>query len=108
MKVTTRYSADRLELGLVGELDHHSARQALSEIFEVLESELPRELTLDMGGLSFMDSSGIALILRVHRRLREDGAKMTIVDPRPQAYRVLQAAGILRMIEVTSGGEVTT
>lgn len=108
MKVTSRYSSDRLEVQLNGELDHHTARQAASEIFDMIESELPRELMLDMGRLSFMDSSGIALILKVNRRLTEDGAKMTIVNPRPQAYKVLQAAGILRMIEVTSGGEVTT
>ena len=108
MKVTSRYASDRLEVQLTGELDHHTARQAVSEITELIESELPRELTLDMGRLSFMDSSGIALILRVNRRLTEDGAKLTIINPGPQAYKVLQAAGILRMIEVRSGGEVTT
>ena len=58
-------SADRnLLLELKGELDHHGARDALRELELAIDAALPKKLVLDFYGVTFMDSSGIALILR--------------------------------------------
>ena len=58
-------SADRnLLLEFRGELDHHGARNALRELEMAVDAALPKVLVLDMSGITFMDSSGIALILR--------------------------------------------
>lgn len=58
-------SADRnLLLELSGEIDHHSARNAMRELEMAVDAALPKNLVLDMTGVTFMDSSGIALILK--------------------------------------------
>lgn len=58
-------SADRnLLLEMKGELDHHGARNALRELELSIDAALPKKLVLDLAGVTFMDSSGIALILR--------------------------------------------
>ena len=63
-------SADRnLLLELKGELDHHGARDALRELELAIDAALPKKLVLDLGGVTFMDSSGIALILRAQQRM---------------------------------------
>ena len=57
-------SADRnLLLEMKGELDHHGARNALRELELSIDAALPKKLVLDLAGVTFMDSSGIALIL---------------------------------------------
>ena len=57
-------SVDRnLLLELSGEIDHHSARNAMREMELAVDAALPKKLVLDMTGVTFMDSSGIALIL---------------------------------------------
>ena len=63
--------ADRdLLLELKGELDHHGARDAMREMELAIDAALPRRLVLDLAGVTFMDSSGIALILRAQQRMQ--------------------------------------
>lgn len=108
MKISTRYADGKLAIFLNGELDHHSARQAMETIAEAIDGSLPRQVLLDMSGLSFMDSSGIAVILKADRRLKETGGKLFIDCPQSQPLKVLEAAGIVRVVEVISKREVTT
>ena len=53
-----------------GEVDHHGAREIMGELERNIETSLPRVLELDLGGVTFMDSSGIAVLLRAYRPLR--------------------------------------
>lgn len=87
-----------LRIALEGELDHHAARSAISRIGGLIEIELPRTVVFNFKGLNFMDSSGIALVVHTYRRMTELSGKLIIEDVPPQAYKVLNAAGINRMI----------
>ena len=100
MNISTAYASGRLTAYLSGELDQHEARGALRSLEELLEEYLPRDLVLDLSGLSFMDSSGIALIVQISRRVRETGGRMWIENPARQPRRVIDASGIDRLIPV--------
>ena len=100
MKISTRYADGKLAIFLSGELDHHSARQAMETITEAIDGSLPRQVLLDMSGLSFMDSSGIAVIIRVSRRMKNLGGRAWIENPARQALRVIDASGIDRLVPV--------
>jgi len=94
-------STDRnLLLQLVGELDHHAARDAIRELEQAIDAALPRNLVLDMEGVTFMDSSGIAVILRAHRRMLNLNGGMLVCHVPRQARRVLDAAGIGRLVRI--------
>ena len=94
-------SADRnLLLELSGELDHHEARCTLNTIDELLDEYLPRDCVLDMAGLTFMDSSGIALILRAQQRMQLLDGSILVCNVPQQARRVLDAAGIGRLVTI--------
>ena len=75
MEISTSYDAGRLTVFLGGELDHHEARRAMLRIDELLDEYLPRECALNLSGLRFMDSSGIAVIIRVSRRMQILGGR---------------------------------
>ena len=81
MNISTAFSAGRLTIYIAGELDHHEARGAIRSIDELLDEYLPRDCVLDMSGLSFMDSSGIALIIRMSRRMKTLGGRAWIENP---------------------------
>ncbi len=102
MNVGAAFHAGRLTVFLSGELDHHQARDTLREIEELLDDYLPRDCVLDLSGLSFMDSSGIALIIRINRRMSDLGGRAWIENPQGQPQRVIDAAGIERLIRVRS------
>jgi stage II sporulation protein AA (anti-sigma F factor antagonist) len=94
-------SADRnLLLELSGELDHHGARNTLREIELAIDASLPRMLMLDLAGVTFMDSSGIALILRAQQRMQLLDGSLLVCNVPAQAKRVLDAAGIGRLVKI--------
>ena len=75
----------------------------MREIDELLDEYLPRDCVLDLNGLSFMDSSGIAVIIRLNQRMKSLGGRMWIENPAKQPLRVLDAAGIDRLVPVATG-----
>ncbi len=108
MKINTAYLAGRLTVSLSGELDHHEARRAMESIIEAIDAAMPRQLVLDLSKLSFMDSSGIALVLTTKRRLEITDGAVLISSPQPQPYKVLEAAGIGAIVPIKTEWEVTT
>lgn len=102
MNISTAFAAGRLTIYLAGELDHHEARGAIRSIDELLDEYLPRDCVLDMSGLSFMDSSGIALIIRMSRRMKNLGGRAWIENPAKQPLRVIDASGIERLVPVAT------
>lgn len=94
-----------LEIQLKGELDHHGAKGLLTEMDLAIERYVPRALTMDFGGVTFMDSSGIAVVLRGWQRMRELGGQMALIHVAPQPRKVFEAAGVGRMMTINAGEE---
>jgi anti-anti-sigma factor len=67
MAVTCTGEGRVLRAAISGEVDHHRARAIMEELSRQIDLELPRSLTLDLEGVTFMDSSGIAVLLRAAR-----------------------------------------
>ena len=63
---------------LTGELDHHSAKKVRDTLDELIEYESISQLTLEMSGVSFMDSTGIGVILGRFKKINERGGTMKI------------------------------
>ena len=102
MNISTNYSGGRLTAFLEGELDHHEAKNTIRLIEDVLDEYMPRECVLDLSGLNFMDSSGIAVIVRVSRRMKTLGGRFWIENPAKQPQRVIDASGIERLVPVAT------
>ena len=94
MEVKSTTNGRALTLALRGELDHHAARETVTAIERALEAGLPMQLVLDFGGVTFMDSSGIAVVMRAFRRMTVLGGSLALVNVPMQAKRVFDAAGI--------------
>ena len=84
---------------LSGEVDHHRARGLMEGIDREIDMRLPRQVTLDLGGVTFMDSSGIAVLLRAYKRTAELGGALTVRKVPEQAGKVLRAAGLERLMK---------
>ena len=105
MKVYSAYREGQLTIFLHGELDHHEVRESMSAIERLLDEYLPRDCILDLGHLSFMDSSGIALIVKLHRRMRECGGRAWVENAAAQPMRVIDASGIERLVHIAAREE---
>ena len=89
-----------LRVMLQGEIDHHSAGQLREQIDCRLEELLPKRLILDFTGVTFMDSSGIAVALRGWQRMRELGGAVTLYHVAQQPRKVFEASGVGRMVTI--------
>ena len=98
MAVTGQGEGRQLTAGISGEVDHHRAGEIMAELERLIDTRLPLRTVVDLSGVSFMDSSGIAVILRAYRRMGELGGELWVRGTPPQAARVLHAAGLERMI----------
>ena len=78
----------------LGKLTVPAARETVTAIERALEAGLPMQLVLDFGGVTFMDSSGIAVAMRAHRRMAALGGTVAIVNVPAQAKKVFDAAGV--------------
>lgn len=100
MAINCRAESRTLYAAIDGELDHHRAREVLAELDRQIDLELPLRLTLDLGGVTFMDSSGIAVLLRAWRRMNVLGGTLRVVHVPQQAERVLKAASLDKLMEL--------
>ena len=100
MEINAKSMDRNLLLELSGEIDHHGARAAMRELELAVDAALPKKLVLDMTGVTFMDSSGIALILRAQQRMRLLDGSILVCHVPEQAKRVLDAAGIGRLVTI--------
>jgi len=90
----------QLTITLAGELDHHAAKDLMESIDRCMEQNLPVRTLLDLGGLTFMDSSGIAVVLRAKRRMEALSGTLVVVNIPRQAARVLETAGLNRYVDL--------
>lgn len=92
--VTFNAADETLYAYLAGEIDHDAAQSLRMQIDGALVSRTPRTLVLDFGGVGFMDSSGVGLILGRQRRARALGGGLRIQHAPRQLRRVLELANI--------------
>ena len=83
-----------------GEIDHHNAKNARRRIDRELEGNRPAELVLDLSGVSFMDSSGLGLILGRYTKAKELGVNFSVQNPTPATMKIISLAGGERMINI--------
>ena len=98
IEVSAKREGSQLELALKGELDHHGAKGLLTCLEQEIQRSLPMMLILDFSGVTFMDSSGIAVALRGWQRMRELGGSIVLRNAGPQPRKVLEAAGLDRFV----------
>jgi anti-anti-sigma factor len=87
-------------LVLEGELDPHTAPQLQRQIGAVFDAG-GNGLSLDLRGLTFIDSSGLRVILGAHKTANDRGGALVLRSPSPTAKRLLDITGLLDHIEVS-------
>jgi len=87
-----------------GELGHHEAKDTMRYLENIIDLYTPEKLIFDLRALTFMDSSGIAVVMCGYRNMRDIGASFCLRDVPDQARKVLTAAGVDRIVRFTQGG----
>ena len=99
LEIVSPSAPDRARLRLDGELDLSSAPVFAARLAEIEAGE-PELLEIDLRGLTFMDSSGLAELFGANRRARERGGRIVVVKDHGPIERVLNLARVEDVMDV--------
>ena len=99
MKVETREEGDLLVLVFQGEMDHHNLRGISLQTDPVIKRLKPKMLLLDMQGVPFCDSSGIAAVIGRYKIVQAWGGKMLLHGLNNQVRKVLNLGGVFNIVK---------
>jgi len=91
---------DAVTAFLSGEIDHHNAPAARAVIDTFIVKSRPKKLTLDFGSVSFMDSSGIGLVMGRYKYISGYGGELRITGLSDHAYKVMKLSGIEKIAHI--------
>ena len=100
MNLTSFLQDKRLTIALKGEIDHHSAKDTMRVVGNKIDLYLPVCCVLDFREVTFMDSSGIAVVISAIRHMREIGGKVLLRNVTEQPMKVLRASGIEKIVQI--------
>lgn len=94
---------DTVIIKLSGELDHHMTSGIRNQADEAIKSRSPSTVILDFSDITFMDSSGIGLVMGRYRLLQNTGGKIVIRGASSSIMSVMKMAGLERLAEFERG-----
>ncbi len=100
MAAKIEYRQKEIRVMLDGEIDHHSASLIRVSIDQAIIHKKPSLLILDFGGVSFMDSSGIGLVMGRYKLMKTVSGRIRVENLSPSAYKVMKLAGLERLGEI--------
>ena len=86
-----------------GDIDHHSAKEIRETIDSVVERTRPQKLTLDFYGVTFMDSSGIGLVMGRYKLIRSLGGELEIINVSSHIKKVMRISGLDKFAKIKEG-----
>lgn len=99
MRVKYDYKGDKLILYLIGELDEHYAKGVKDYIDEIIDkSNVLNAVIFDFSELTFMDSTGIGMLLGRYKKLKKRGVQCFVQNPSQAIEKVLTFASIYEVI----------
>lgn len=99
MNVTVEASGSVVIAYLIGEIDHHTAGDVREKIDSAIMFKKPNHLIIDFKNVTFMDSSGIGLVMGRYRLIKSisQHTSMEIKNVTTQTKKIMELAGLGRL-----------
>mgnify|MGYP003301854926 CR=1 FL=1 len=103
MQFTSFLDNGKLTIALTGEIDHHRAKAFIRAIESKIEAYTPTVCVLDFRDVTFMDSSGIAVVINALRAVTKIEGEMILSGISDQPMKVFKASGIDKLVRIKEG-----
>ena len=100
MQLTSFLQNGKLTVVLNGEIDHHRAKGYIQAITAKIEAYTPNVCVLDFQEVTFMDSSGIAVVINALRAMARIEGKLELSGLGNQPMKVFRTSGIDKLVEI--------
>lgn len=100
MKLRLNTVGNTLVVRVNGELDMVVTDEFRAKVERKLDEHPVRNLIINLQGVKFIDSSGLGVILGRYKRITTGGGKVAIVGAAPQVIKILELAGLLKIMSL--------
>ena len=100
VKITKDIDKRKITAEISGDLDHHTSKYIRSDIDLVINDSNPTTLILDFSGVTFMDSSGIGLIMGRYKLMKEKGGEVIIANAPVYIKKVIMLSGMDKLCKI--------
>lgn len=90
-----------LKIELTEEIDQHTADKVRRKIDDEIERFIPRKVIFDFSNISFMDSSGIGMVIGRYKLTKMLGGNLEIININKQTKKIFDMSGVTRIIKVS-------
>ena len=106
MEIIFTVTESTLVAELLGELDHHAAEGTREKIDKAMDNYKVSGLIMDFKKVSFMDSSGIGVIMGRYKNMRFMGGTVIAVHVNERIRRILTLSGVYKVLDIYEGQAV--
>ncbi|GAE25485.1 anti-sigma F factor antagonist [Halalkalibacter wakoensis JCM 9140] len=100
LRIDLEQKGSVLLVRLEGELDHHTAEELRGQVEKVLADGQVKHIVLNLELLSFMDSSGLGVILGRYKQVKASGGEMVVCAISPSVKRLFEMSGLFKIIRL--------
>ena len=100
MHFTSFLEDGKLTVALTGEIDHHCAKEYIRLIAAKIEAYTPDICILDFRDVTFVDSSGIAVVINALRAMTQIEGQLLLTGIKQQPMKVFRASGIDKLVDI--------
>lgn len=100
MHFTSFLQEGKLTVALTGEIDHHRAKDCIQILLAKIEAYNPMICILDFEDVTFMDSSGIAVVINTLRQMNKIRGTLMLTGLREQPMKVFRTSGIDKLVQI--------
>ncbi len=100
MRFTSYLQNGQLTIALTGEIDHHCAKEYIQAITSKIEAYTPNRCILDFQEVTFMDSSGIAVVINALRAMARIEGRLELHGLNQQPMKVFRSSGIDKLVAI--------
>ncbi|SHK04831.1 anti-anti-sigma regulatory factor, SpoIIAA [Hathewaya proteolytica DSM 3090] len=100
MELRFEKKQDVLIIRMYGELDHHTCEEVRNKLDDRIEREKVKKVILDFRAITFMDSSGIGVIIGRYKKINQSGGKICVAEATGTVEKVFMLSGMNKIIDI--------
>lgn len=98
MEVSVTAAGELIKISLKGELDHHMAKAVSDKIERFMSGQTRTKMLFDFKGVSFMDSSGVGMVIGRHKRFQKHGGRIGVINLNERVRRIFEMSGLFNIV----------
>jgi anti-sigma B factor antagonist len=100
LSLSSTRTPGRVTVGVSGEVDACTCGRLRQHLIDVIDAQGDLPVDLDLGNMTFIDSSGLSVLVEMHLRAQDQGGTFVLHNPRPSAAKIFEIVGLNSVLTI--------